>query len=357
MRRRAEAVGLGVGGFLCAPGLALDFPTVERLGQHFGSSLAACERAVRAMRRSNCRANGPRASTRLLNIRNLQRPPAGSPRRRTFRSRHRRCGTAARFWTVWGANAPVRNSSCPKRMPSRNFQKFSSWSECVPAGGSLLPGVGSGSVYWVRTPPAPQDRYAAARSRPPALRPLCKGVEKITKTYPSASRPDLRSLDWFKFEKLVAVLFQQEGFAVQRAGGANPDGGIDLVATKSGITFGVQCKHWKTWRVGVKEVRELFGALHDRKIRHGFFVTLEGYTHEAASYARRNNIELMEETMLLQNLELVNWRFNPAFIALLTDTRKVCPKCEADMVLRTAKRAPPSANSFGAAPHSLGAGS
>lgn len=154
----------------------------------------------------------------------------------------------------------------------------------------------------------------------------------------SVLRPDVRLLDWFKFEKLIAVLFEQEGFSVRRSGGANADGGIDLVATKNGITFGVQCKHWKTWRVNVKEVRAFFGALHDRKIRNGFLVTLEGYTEEAANYALRNSIELMDEATLLQNLEAVNWRFNPAFVSLLNDTRKVCAKCEAEMVLRTVKK-------------------
>ena len=149
---------------------------------------------------------------------------------------------------------------------------------------------------------------------------------------------DVRALDWFVFEKLVAVLFEQEGFTVQRAGGANPDGGIDLVATKNGVTFGVQCKHWKAWRVGVKEVRAFFGALHDRRIRNGFLVTLEGYTNDAADFALRNNIELMDEKMLLENLEAMHWRFNPAFLSLLNDKRKFCPKCESEMVLRTAKK-------------------
>ena len=128
------------------------------------------------------------------------------------------------------------------------------------------------------------------------------------------SQPDVRALDRFAFEKLVAMSFEQEGFSVQRAGGANPDGGIDLLANKNGVTFGVQCKHWKAWRVGVKEVRAFFGALRDRKIRNGFLVTLEGYTNDAAEFARRNGIELMDETLLLENLEAMYWRFNPTFL-------------------------------------------
>lgn len=148
----------------------------------------------------------------------------------------------------------------------------------------------------------------------------------------------LRSLDWFQFEKLIELLFQHEDFTVQRFGGAKPDGGIDLVATKNGVTFGVQCKFWKSWRVNVKEIRAFFGALQDKKLRNGFLITLGGYTNDAADFARRNNIELMDERLLLDNLESVGWLARPDFLALVSDRRKACPKCEAEMILRTAKK-------------------
>ena len=151
-------------------------------------------------------------------------------------------------------------------------------------------------------------------------------------------RDNLRTLDWFQFEKLVALLFEQEGFVVKRKGGARSDGGIDLTATKDGVTFGVQCKHWKSWRVGVEQVRAFLGALHDHKLANGFMVTLEGYTNDASDFARRNNIDLLDERTLRKNLDAVNWRFNPAFVARLNDPRKFCPKCESELVRRVATR-------------------
>ena len=39
----------------------------------------------------------------------------------------------------------------------------------------------------------------------------------------------LRSIDWFQFEKVIAAVYKNLGYAVTRRGGANPDGGIDLV--------------------------------------------------------------------------------------------------------------------------------
>lgn len=146
---------------------------------------------------------------------------------------------------------------------------------------------------------------------------------------------DVRRLDWFRFEKLIALLFDTEGFVVQCYGGANADGGVDLTASKGGVTFGIQCEHWKSQRVGIKEVRAFSTALHERNLHHGFLVALEGHTHAAATFARRNNIELITEASLRNNLEEVRWRLNPAFIELMNDERKICPKCESEMLLRT----------------------
>ncbi len=91
----------------------------------------------------------------------------------------------------------------------------------------------------------------------------------------------LRSIDWFQFERLVAHVYRKQGYAVIRQGGANPDGGIDLVIEKDGTRTTVQCKHWKTWNVGVKAVREFLGALTDAGIGRGLFITLGGYTGDA----------------------------------------------------------------------------
>jgi restriction system protein len=157
---------------------------------------------------------------------------------------------------------------------------------------------------------------------------------------------DVRRLDWFQFEKLIALLFDAEGFVVQCFGGADAEGGIDLIATKGGIAFGVQCQHWKSRRVGIKEVRAFAAALQDRNLQHGFLVTLEGHTHAAVTFARRNNIELMSEATLRNDLDEVRWRLNPAFIELMNDERKICPKCESEMILRTANEGTPTGQQF-----------
>lgn len=81
-------------------------------------------------------------------------------------------------------------------------------------------------------------------------------------------------------------------------GGANPDGGIDLLISKDGRTCAVQCRRWRTRDVGVRHVREFLGALTDAKIQKGIFITLCGYTGEAKHLADKHGIEVVIETGL-----------------------------------------------------------
>jgi restriction system protein len=156
----------------------------------------------------------------------------------------------------------------------------------------------------------------------------------------------LRSIDWFQFEKLIALTYRKLGYTVTRRGGANPDGGIDLVIEKDAHRSAVQCKQWKTWNVGVKPVREFLGALTHAKLQNGIFITLRGYTGAAKQLAEEHGIEIVNEAGLAQMLEATAATFDPETLAILRDTRKFCPKCESEMVLRTARKGPGAGGQF-----------
>jgi restriction system protein len=148
----------------------------------------------------------------------------------------------------------------------------------------------------------------------------------------------IRNIDWYQFEKLVALTYRKLGYAVESRGGANPDGGIDLIIKKGGDPIAVQCKHWQNRDIPVATVREFVGALADARIKTGIFVTLNGYTGDAKQLAERHNIAIINQTRLAEMLEQADVRFDPEFLSLLSDTRKVCPKCESELVIRKTKR-------------------
>ena len=150
----------------------------------------------------------------------------------------------------------------------------------------------------------------------------------------------LRSIDWFQFEKVIGHMYLKLGYNVTKRGGANPDGGIDLIIQKDGQCVAVQCKQWKAWNVGVKTVREFLGALTDAGIRKGKLITLRGYSGEARQLAEKHGIEIVNEVGLAQMIESTDAQFDPEVLELLHDTRKFCPKCEREMVMRVASKGP-----------------
>ena len=193
--------------------------------------------------------------------------------------------------------------------------------------------------------PAASDSFNLA-FRTDATRPLVNlsRIEALSSTKKAGPQTTaellerLRAIDWFQFEKIVALAYQKLGYSVTRRGGANPDGGIDLVIEKDGQRTAVQCKQWKTWNVGVKAVREFLGALKDVEIQQGIFITLRGYTGEAKQLADKHGIEIVNEVGLAQMLESTAAKSDPEVLDLLQDTRKFCPKCECEMILRTATK-------------------
>jgi restriction system protein len=110
------------------------------------------------------------------------------------------------------------------------------------------------------------------------------------------------TMSWHDFEQLTAAVFRKEGFDVQDTNDG-PDGGVDLVLKKGGETYLVQCKHWRTYKVGVKVIRELYGVIASTGAAGGFVVTAGVYTHEARVFAENIQIDLIDGVTLEQWLK------------------------------------------------------
>ncbi len=134
------------------------------------------------------------------------------------------------------------------------------------------------------------------------------------------------------------MAYRRLAYTVTKRGGANPEAGFDLPIEKDGRRWAVQCKQWKTWNVGVKVVRESLGALTDAGVQNGILITLCGYTGDAKQLADKHGIEILNETGLTHLLQSAGAASDPEVLALLRDTRKFCPKCESQMLLRTATK-------------------
>ena len=142
----------------------------------------------------------------------------------------------------------------------------------------------------------------------------------------------LCKIDWYEFEKFCSTLLRNEGYLVERKGGAHPDGGVDLIATKDADTCLVQCKHWKTWNITPKTVRELVGTMTINQTSKGAIYTIKGPSIAALELANQQGIQI-EGGYSLADRALRQLSKEQLDSILKTDVHH-CPKCEAEMVWR-----------------------
>ena len=167
----------------------------------------------------------------------------------------------------------------------------------------------------------------------------------------------LDGMTWQQFERLVGEAFRLQGYAVVENGGGGADGGVDLVLTKGGEKFLVQCKQWRAFKVGVDVVRELYGVMAAKGAAGGFVVTSGRFTDEATSFASGRNVRLLDGTRLhglIQQARSAQAPRTPASpsgpaaraSATSPQATPYCPVCSKPMIKRVAKRGANAGSAF-----------
>lgn len=182
-------------------------------------------------------------------------------------------------------------------------------------------------------------------------------LSSVAKSHTPAS---LDNMSWREFELLVGEAYRQKGFTVIETGQGGKDGGVDLVLTLPGNKTLVQCKQWKTYKVGVKIVRELFGVMTAEQATAGVVVTSGKFTKDAIAFADGKNIDLVDGAKLFRMIKLAKSSINkrsdvhtnstPPIASVDTDVvsnlAPSCPRCGKVMVERVAKKGSYAGNKF-----------
>lgn len=149
----------------------------------------------------------------------------------------------------------------------------------------------------------------------------------------------MRSLSWKQFEELVAEAYRRQGFRVVENASGGADGGVDIRLIKNGETHLVQCKQWRSNKVGVSVAREMFGVMTARQATSVIIVTSGRFTREAQDFATGKPIQLIDGPQLADLIGLVR-KAPPAPVqtAKQADLTRHCPRCGSDLVLRIAKK-------------------
>lgn len=160
----------------------------------------------------------------------------------------------------------------------------------------------------------------------------------VTKVKSGGSPEILQDMSWQEFEALVGEAYRRKGYSVKENFDKGPDGGVDLVLLDGSEKYLVQCKHWRTLKVGVKVVRELYGVMASTGAVGGFVVTSGEFTSDAKAFAQGKNIELINGPKLTRLIQGVQSSRPVVESSQAAAPRKQCPKCGKEMVLRTARQ-------------------
>jgi len=197
------------------------------------------------------------------------------------------------------------------------------------AGRGMLQGIGegismiAGIVAIVFLIPAPISFFNSLRKR--TLLDRQEGVESI------------RALPWKKFEGLLAEAYRRQGYSARENSSLGPDGGVDLELEKGGSVYLVQCKQWRDDKVPVHVIREMFGVMTAQHASGVHVVTSGMFTQEAKNFVADKPIDLIDGNVLAEMIR--NVQVGAGSVRSLAATGRRCPRCNGQLVVRTARRA------------------
>ena len=121
---------------------------------------------------------------------------------------------------------------------------------------------------------------------------------------------------------------------------------LRIVSTHmTGTIVLIQCKQWRTNKVGVNIIREMYGVMIAKHASGVMVITSGLFTQEAKNFAAGKPIDLIEGNQLVTLIGNIQKRPTCVPKPTATATPKstasnICPKCGAEMILRTAQKGP-----------------
>jgi restriction system protein len=147
----------------------------------------------------------------------------------------------------------------------------------------------------------------------------------------------LMSLEWKRFEEICNEYLIMLGHNA-RLTRNGADGGIDIEIWKENTKVClVQCKAW-IWKIGVKEIRELYGIMASENAKNGIYITTSSFTQEAITFRQGKNIRLIDGKTLISKIQSLEIDQQNYLLSLATAgdyTTPTCARCNSKMIKRS----------------------
>ncbi|TVQ33683.1 MAG: hypothetical protein EA376_01505 [Phycisphaeraceae bacterium] len=112
----------------------------------------------------------------------------------------------------------------------------------------------------------------------------------------------LQQLTPIAFEQFVLEIYRQLGWSVTQTP-VTGDNGIDGLLEKDSDRHVLQCKRFKSTRVGAPILRDLLGATIAAKASRGILVTTSSFTAQAREWARDQPLTLVDGLSLINMMQ------------------------------------------------------
>lgn len=118
-------------------------------------------------------------------------------------------------------------------------------------------------------------------------------------------KESIKTNSWQSFERLICRLVMAEGFKGARVVGQSNDHGADIIATRNGIRWLFQAKHWKK-TVGIEVIDETLKAAQLYKAKVPVIVASNGFDAKAIEHQKNLmqsgiNIQLWTPDILVEH--------------------------------------------------------
>jgi len=150
----------------------------------------------------------------------------------------------------------------------------------------------------------------------------------------------IRALTWREFEELVAEAYRRQGYRVIENHRGGADGGVDIRLKKDGSLHLIQCKQWRSAKIGVRVVRELYGVMSAEHALRGVVISSGVFTQEAKNFAAGKPIDLidgLEVAQLVRGVQAVPVN-HPGTPEAVVTRLEACPQCGSTLVRRFARK-------------------
>lgn len=106
-------------------------------------------------------------------------------------------------------------------------------------------------------------------------------------------------MDGFAFEEYCATLLRKNGFRQVQVTSASKDQGIDILAYKKGLLYGIQCKNYSN-KIPNKAVQEAYAGSRFYQCDQAVVLTNNYFTNSAFELAQETDVLLWDRDTLLK---------------------------------------------------------